>query len=254
VIKLGTKPILVVVSMSLIGVGQTSRANVILLSEYRNVSASASVTTPIGSDSESSSRNSLGDFAVFDKLVEANIDLDTASADGTAQQTSRISANAISASGLATANAEITAFDPMFFTSANGNAGSSFSVTFELTTPQLFDLSGEVSSLSANGFPFGQAELSLGTQDGSFNLSFRTPYFDSQTTPFDISGTLFPNIYTLNAAANFGANAYGAETVGGTADFSFDLNFNTPVPLPAAVWLFGSGLLGLVGMARRKAA
>ena len=25
-----------------------------------------------------------------------------------------------------------------------------------------------------------------------------------------------------------------------------------PVPIPAAAWLFGSGLLGLVGMARRK--
>ena len=25
-----------------------------------------------------------------------------------------------------------------------------------------------------------------------------------------------------------------------------------PVPVPAAVWLFGSGLLGLVGIARRK--
>ena len=28
----------------------------------------------------------------------------------------------------------------------------------------------------------------------------------------------------------------------------------TAVPVPAAVWLFGSGLLGLVGVARRKAA
>ncbi len=27
---------------------------------------------------------------------------------------------------------------------------------------------------------------------------------------------------------------------------------NNPVPVPAAVWLFGSGLLGLVGVARRK--
>jgi hypothetical protein len=27
-----------------------------------------------------------------------------------------------------------------------------------------------------------------------------------------------------------------------------------PVPVPAAVWLFGSGLLGLVGVARRKKA
>jgi hypothetical protein len=35
------------------------------------------------------------------------------------------------------------------------------------------------------------------------------------------------------------------------------LNYNfitTPVPVPAAVWLFGSGLLGLIGVARRKQA
>lgn len=36
-----------------------------------------------------------------------------------------------------------------------------------------------------------------------------------------------------------------------------DINFRTwmdvsAIPVPAAVWLFGSGLLGLVGMARRK--
>lgn len=33
-----------------------------------------------------------------------------------------------------------------------------------------------------------------------------------------------------------------------------DIAFNTvnTVPLPAAVWLFGTGLLGLIGMARRK--
>lgn len=35
----------------------------------------------------------------------------------------------------------------------------------------------------------------------------------------------------------------------------FSANFNmTAVPVPAAVWLFGSGLLGLVGVARRKKA
>lgn len=32
------------------------------------------------------------------------------------------------------------------------------------------------------------------------------------------------------------------------------LNTAPPVPVPAAVWLFGSGLIGLVGVARRKAA
>jgi hypothetical protein len=37
------------------------------------------------------------------------------------------------------------------------------------------------------------------------------------------------------------------------AGFDTEAVFN-PVPLPAAVWLFGSGLLGLIGMARRKKA
>ncbi|HIB83546.1 MAG TPA: VPLPA-CTERM sorting domain-containing protein, partial [Chromatiaceae bacterium] len=36
---------------------------------------------------------------------------------------------------------------------------------------------------------------------------------------------------------------------------SINANVNvSDVPVPAAVWLFGSGLIGLVGMARRKTA
>ena len=38
-------------------------------------------------------------------------------------------------------------------------------------------------------------------------------------------------------------------TSGATTSFSGNI---TPIPVPAAVWLFGSGLLGLVGVARRK--
>ena len=36
---------------------------------------------------------------------------------------------------------------------------------------------------------------------------------------------------------------------------SLDINFDQPpaVPIPSAVWLFGSGLIGLIGFARRKA-
>jgi len=41
---------------------------------------------------------------------------------------------------------------------------------------------------------------------------------------------------------------------GGDWDYTltFEVNELSAVPVPAAVWLFGSGLLGLVGMARRK--
>jgi hypothetical protein len=38
----------------------------------------------------------------------------------------------------------------------------------------------------------------------------------------------------------------------GTAFGEFIFAAASPVPVPAAVWLFGSGLLGLVGIARRK--
>jgi len=37
-----------------------------------------------------------------------------------------------------------------------------------------------------------------------------------------------------------------------TASCVEDSAYSAPVPVPAAVWLFGSGLLGLIGVARRK--
>lgn len=50
------------------------------------------------------------------------------------------------------------------------------------------------------------------------------------------------------AGFNAGFNA----TMAGGADIS-DIPTQNPVPVPAAAWLFGSGLLGLAGVARRKA-
>jgi hypothetical protein len=53
------------------------------------------------------------------------------------------------------------------------------------------------------------------------------------------NGTGTPQSYILGTAT-LGAN--GTLTITG----------NTPVPLPAAVWLFGSGVLGLIGVSRRR--
>ena len=39
---------------------------------------------------------------------------------------------------------------------------------------------------------------------------------------------------------------------GAFVGFNANFDFVAPVPVPAAVWLFGSGLLGLVGVARRR--
>ena len=45
----------------------------------------------------------------------------------------------------------------------------------------------------------------------------------------------------------------GSAIIDGVLQTDIDLTFSvTPVPIPAAVWLFCSGLFGLVGFARRK--
>ncbi len=64
--------------------------------------------------------------------------------------------------------------------------------------------------------------------------------------------------FYLMAALSAGADGNGASAISWS---TLTMDFNTQelltasaVPLPAAVWLFGTGLLGLVGIARRKKA
>ena len=86
---------------------------------------------------------------------------------------------------------------------------------------------------------------------------------------FDYNGTFDIDVVQVWDITNGGltytstpvTDSNGTNAVGGLAMLSdssfpgFNANFNftaAAVPVPAAVWLFGSGLLGLVGVARRK--
>lgn len=85
-----------------------------------------------------------------------------------------------------------------------------------------------------------------------------------RTYPFGVLGLTANEAYTGHHS-RFGAynNSSSSFYVHGGSDTQSDeiayghtgsyLVTQSPVPIPAAVWLFGSGLIGLIGLARRKA-
>lgn len=97
-------------------------------------------------------------------------------------------------------------------------------------SPTTLDFSGWALHWSGFNLPFGATQ-------GVANYSF--------------DGTNFTLDYSWNAVTNNG----GVLLSGAVADYQLHLvGTVSSVPIPAAVWLFCSGLLGLIGMARRKAA
>ena len=56
-----------------------------------------------------------------------------------------------------------------------------------------------------------------------------------------------------SSVTSVGANSYTVTFNSGPSVLQVDVRVVPQVPVPAAVWLFGSGLLGLVGVMRRKA-
>jgi hypothetical protein len=76
------------------------------------------------------------------------------------------------------------------------------------------------------------------------------------------AGNNASTVFLLASTDNDGDGTLGIPMIaqglyGGGPFAGFNFNFNlqgsmTVVPIPAAAWLFGSGLLGLVGVARRK--
>ena len=65
---------------------------------------------------------------------------------------------------------------------------------------------------------------------------------------YSYDGTNFTLDYLWDATSDNGGTALGGLAV---TDYHLHL-VGTVVPVPAAVWLFGSGLLGLIGVAKKK--
>jgi len=100
------------------------------------------------------------------------------------------------------------------------------------------------------------------SEDGQLLLNWNNPDFMvTDSSVWLIAGTTIANNFSiLSSANNKPSPTFGIFSVSSFSDFPGAPNPNpsnwvtgpNPVPVPAAVWLFGSGLLGLVGVARRK--
>jgi hypothetical protein len=95
----------------------------------------------------------------------------------------------------------------------------------------------------------------LGMDSGSGDLGDWEVDVLNDTSPVSIPGGILP-LGEGSYAFDYYLWRYGLSTdpFGGTWDYTltFEVGAASTVPVPAAVWLFGTGLLGLVGTARRK--
>jgi hypothetical protein len=117
-----------------------------------------------------------------------------------------------------------------------------------------------------NGLINGSGKSLLGKDDSSFGIGFLP--FQTSTDLSNWGGgtgevatagltTSGPGslIYALTAANPLGAPASVVQSYDASftsSGLTFSAASTAPVPVPAAVWLLGSGLLGLAGVARRK--
>jgi hypothetical protein len=113
------------------------------------------------------------------------------------------------------------------------------------------DLStGGLSSLTGTETSTATQSTAANTKYGFYGASDLSP---SGSSPVTIWGFTGNGVNDGNLESYILGNAtFTVNATNNTASLSFAANQSAPVPLPAAVWLLGSGVLGLVGVSRRR--
>ncbi len=102
---------------------------------------------------------------------------------------------------------------------------------------------------------FQNAISLLGETYSSWHASYQG--FKGFSSDVNSQGQAYYGVYTNSTPFYLQAETNGILGASATGEFAFIGSYlvaPSPVPVPAAVWLFGSGLIGLAGMARRKKA
>ncbi len=142
------------------------------------------------------------------------------------------------------------------------NLSGIYNATSASQQSTLIVTNGSNTATTNTGTKVGQSGLGL-SQSGEFMYLVDI----TGTTSIEEEASLLANVGAYNAVAlDDGAsqelaiaNGKGGATVlnkSGTKDIGSNLGIYaaplTPVPLPPAVWMFGSGVLGLLGIGRRR--
>ncbi len=133
------------------------------------------------------------------------------------------------------------------------NVDGPWFVKFNLLTPA--DIAIGVKGISVNNSAFTVTSIRLVEFGNSSDIiAFGTnvfppnPFFPTPIDQLVLAPNLAAGTYALAVSGSgFVSNIYPA-----FPDFVTHLNVLPSVPLPSSVWLLGSSLLGLIGMAKRK--
>jgi hypothetical protein len=151
-----------------------------------------------------------------------------------------------------------------FNTATGGGNGESGTMTMSVGAGQLgvhmlFDWGGnnniDVVNVWNTSTVFSSCGSSTGTPVASPGVFSSNCLWTgaANPTPQNTAAT----VWMLASTDNNGDGTYGTPMAGGGPFGGFNANFNvkgtlTQIPIPAAAWLFGSGLMGLAAVARRK--
>jgi hypothetical protein len=139
--------------------------------------------------------------------------------------------------------------------------GDTATVTFSLSgIPTPTD--GDSGAIALFGMDAAGLDAIIGTPDNwTFNSGVDNPFVSDSLNNTDNGASSYTLTFDVGSSATLGTYLIDVILAGDDADVSGDTRWYdatsfsvnvAAIPVPAAVWLFGSGLLGLVGVARRR--